>query len=46
MNDCLEVGPNFTSQQIDILMKFRWHQIGLTADIEKAFLMVAVNESD
>ena len=46
MNDCLEVGPNFTPQVIDILMKFRWHKIGLTADIEKAFLMVAVNESD
>ena len=46
MNDCLEVGPNFAPQLIDILMKFRWHKIGLTADIEKAFLMVAVNESD
>jgi hypothetical protein len=46
MNDCLEVGPNFTPQLIDILMKFRWHKIGLTAGIEKAFLMVAVNESD
>jgi hypothetical protein len=46
MNDCLEVGPNFMPQLIDILMKFRWHKIGLTVDIEKAFLMVAINESD
>ena len=46
MNDCLEVGPNFTPQLVDILLKFRWHNVGVTAGIEKAFLMVAVGKPD
>ena len=29
-----------------ILLQFRTHKIALTADIEKAFLMVSVQESD
>ena len=33
LNDCLESGPNFTPQLFDTLVKFRWHRIGLTADI-------------
>ena len=44
MNDCLETGPNFIPQLFDTLVKFRWHRIGITADIEKAFLMVAIND--
>ena len=46
LNDCLETGPNFTPMLFDTLVKFRWHKIGLTADIEKAFLMVGINEAD
>ena len=46
LNDCLETGPNFIPQLFDILVKFRWHRIGLTADIEKAFLMVAINDKN
>ena len=46
LNDCLETGPNFTPQLFDTLIKFRWHHIGLTADIEKAFLMVAISNAD
>ena len=46
LNDCLETGPNFTRQLFDTLVKFRWHRIGLTADIEKAFLMVAIKDKD
>ena len=30
----------------DTLVNFCWHKIGLTADIEKAFLMVGINETD
>ena len=45
MNDCLETGPNFIPQLFDTLVKFRWHRIGLTADIEKAFLMVAIDDN-
>ena len=46
LNDCLETGPNYTPQLFDTLVKFRWHKIGMTADIEKAFLMVGINEAD
>ena len=46
LNDCLQTGPNHTPQLFDTLVKFRWHKIGLTADIEKAFLMVGINEAD
>ena len=46
LNDCLETGPNYTPQLFDTLVNFRWHKIGLTADIEKVFLMVGINETD
>ena len=46
LNDCLETGPNYTPQLFDTLVNYRWHKIGLTADIEKAFLMVGINETD
>ena len=46
LNDCLETGPNFIPQLFDTLVKFRWHRIGLTADIEKAFLMVAIDDKN
>ena len=45
LNDCLQTGPNYTPQLFDTV-KFRWHKIGLTADIEKAFLMVGICETD
>ena len=46
LNDCLETGPNFTPHVFDILVKFRWNAIGITADIEKAFLMIGIKEVD
>ena len=46
LNDCLQTGPNYTPQLFDTPFKFRWHKIGLTADIEKAFLMVGISETD
>ena len=46
LNDCLQTGPNYTPQLFDTLVKFRWHKIGRTADIEKAFLMVEISETD
>ena len=45
LNDCLEVGPNLIPQLFDVLVKFRSDPIALTADIEKAFLMVSMNEA-
>ena len=46
LNDCLHVSPKFNQRIFDILLKFRAQKIALVADIEKAFLMIAVNEED
>ena len=46
LNDCLLVGPKYNQKILDILLRFRFHQIAVIADIEKAFLMIGVNERD
>ena len=46
INDCLETGPNFIPDLFDILLKFRNGRIGITADIEKAFLMIGITAED
>ena len=46
LNECLHAGPNLLERIPDILLRFRVHKVAFTADIEKAFLMVAVNETD
>ncbi|XP_077861471.1 uncharacterized protein LOC144341701, partial [Saccoglossus kowalevskii] len=46
LNDCLESGPAITNDILDILLRFRTHQIGLTSDIEKAFLNVNLADED
>ena len=46
LNDCLHTGPKFAQKILDLLLRFRAHRVALTADIEKAFLMVAVSEKD
>ncbi len=43
LNDCLLTGPKF---DLDILLRFRAHEVALAADIEKAFLMVSVADKD
>ena len=45
-NDCLHTGLKFDQKILDILPRFRMHRIALTADIEKAFLMVSMSEKD
>ena len=47
LNDCLEKRSNLIPHIFDMLPKFRWNSVGLTADIEKAFLNVcsALNEN-
>ena len=40
LNDCLYTGPKFNQKILDILLRFRTHKVPLTADIEKAFLMI------
>jgi hypothetical protein len=46
LNDCLLTGPNLIPQIFDLLVKFRQNPVGLVADIEKAFLMIGINEED
>ena len=46
LNDCLYKGPKFNQLILDLLQRFRSYKIALTADVEKAFLMIAVNERD
>ena len=46
LNDCLEIGENYIPHVFDQIIKFRWNAIGLTGDIEKAFLQVGINVED
>jgi len=46
LNDCLHPGPNLTKNIVDILLRFRIYRVALIGDIEKAFLMVAIDECD
>ena len=42
LNNCLYTGPKFDQRIMDILQRFCTHKIALTADIEKAFLMISM----
>ena len=44
LNDCLQTGPNHIPHVFNMLANFRKNTVGLTADIEKAFLMVGIQE--
>ena len=46
LNDCLLRGPKFNQLIFDFLVQFCSYRIALTADLEKAFLMVAMEEAD
>ena len=46
LNDCLYSGPSFNEQVMDVLMRFHCHRVALVSDVEKAFLMVSVEEKD
>ena len=46
LNDCLYTGVSFGQSIFDILLRFRAYRVALTGDIEKAFLMVSVQEKD
>ena len=39
-------GPKFYQLIFNLLVRFRSYKIALTADLEKAFLMVSVGEAD
>ena len=46
LNECLYAGPSLISDISGVLMCFRCHRVALSADIEKAFLMVGVADPD
>lgn len=46
LNDCLEKGPNGIPHIFNLLLNFRRHPIGLTADIEKAFHQIVIDPKD
>ena len=46
LNDCLHAGPKFDQRILNLLLRFRVHRVALTADIEKAFLMVSMAKED
>ncbi|XP_044172645.1 uncharacterized protein LOC114972132 [Acropora millepora] len=46
LKDCLEVGENYIPHIFEILTRFRWNSVALTADIENAFLMVGIKPED
>ena len=46
LNDCLQTGPNLIPKLFDVLARFRSQLIAVTADIEKAFLMIGICESN
>ena len=39
-------GPKFNQFIFELLVRFRAYKIALVADVEKAFLMIAVDEKD
>ena len=46
LNNCLYASPKFSQRIFNILLRFRCHQVALTADVEKAFLMISISERD
>ena len=46
LNDCLYAGPTFRQKILDVLIRFRVHNVALVADIDKAFLMISIDEKD
>ena len=46
LNNCLQTGPNLIPKLFDVLVQFRSHPVAITADIEKAFLMIGIAPAD
>ena len=46
LNDTLLVGPTVHPPLINVLVRFRWHRIALTADVSKMYRAVEFVKSD
>ena len=46
LNQCLKTGPSLIPTIFDILLRFRWNRVAVTADIKSAFLMINIAEKD
>ncbi|XP_070515356.1 uncharacterized protein [Cardiocondyla obscurior] len=46
LNQCLEIGPNLIELVPSALNRFREKEIGVTADVKKAFLQISINKLD
>jgi len=46
LNDCLHPGPSLTTTLFGVLLRFRAKNIGLVADLEKAFNQIILNKKD
>ncbi|XP_033228966.1 uncharacterized protein LOC117180581 [Belonocnema kinseyi] len=46
LNDILMVGPNIQEDLFSLLIRFRSHIFAITADIEKMYRQILVNEND
>ena len=46
LNDCLHKGLNLIPKHFEVLIGFHNHHVALTADVEKAFLTIGVEETD
>ena len=46
LNDCIYKGPKFHQHIRDLLIRLRSYKVALIADVEEAFLMIAVDEKD
>ena len=46
LNDLIHVGPSMSKNLVGLLFSFRLREIALTADIEKAFLQIGLDERD
>ena len=46
LNSVLNAGPFLLPLLMSVLVRFRFHQLGLVSDIRQAFLQISVNEED
>ncbi|XP_037932497.1 uncharacterized protein LOC119667279 [Teleopsis dalmanni] len=46
LNDMLDSGEKLLADLTSILLRFRCHKIAMSADIEKAFLQISLNQND